>query len=335
VPLLRLLGTERDGGGVAVDVLGAGEIKAVKPQGLETVQASELGQAVGSRQSPSLVALRVRPGPANAARSLTVEVARYAQQAVLTANVEEARYHVLMSAEGKALVLARYAVRNNQRNYVRIALPAGAALWNASLAGRPVRPGQAQDGSLLFPLNKARPGEEAPAFAIDVLYLIRGTAWTEKGQARLALPGLDLPVSRTGLVLYYPPGFHVAAQPGAFRLEAYAKPSAALLSGGASAEDMKEKEARNDVAKGDLLVAQQLANMGSQAANPRSQAATQELVNRYNAAYAARTSAVMAAGDVTFPVLGSSLYFVSELTAESQVPALELSYEREKKGGRQ
>jgi hypothetical protein len=182
IPLLRLLDTERDSGGVAVEVLGAGEIKDVKPQGLEPAQPSELGPMIASRQSPSLVALRFRAGPGNAARSLTVQVVRYAQQAVLTANVEEARYHALMTNEGKTLVLARYAVRNNQRNFVRLALPAGAVLWNASLGGRPIHPGQAADGSLLFPLAKARSGEESPTFAIEVLYLLRSSVWGEKGR---------------------------------------------------------------------------------------------------------------------------------------------------------
>ncbi len=36
------------------------------------------------------------------------------------ANIEEARYQVLMSADGKELVQARYAVRNNQRNFVKV-----------------------------------------------------------------------------------------------------------------------------------------------------------------------------------------------------------------------
>jgi hypothetical protein len=65
---------------------------------------------------------------------------------------------------------------------------AGAVVWSASLAGKPTRPGQSPDGSLLLPLEKARGGEEAPPFVVEILYVIRGTAWEEKGKARLALP---------------------------------------------------------------------------------------------------------------------------------------------------
>src|SRR5262249_34862157 len=159
------------------DVLGAGEITKHKAQGLENADASDLGDVVTSRQSPSMVAFRFRPGDANTSRALSVDIARYDQQAVLMANIEEARYRVLISKEGKTLVQARYAVRNNQRNFVKVTLPAGAALWSASLAGRPVRPGQAEDGSLLLPLEKSKSGEEAPAFAIEIAYFSPGGAW--------------------------------------------------------------------------------------------------------------------------------------------------------------
>jgi hypothetical protein len=223
IPLLRLLNTERDTGGVAVEILGAGEIKDQKPQGLEEADATDLGEMLANRQSPALVAFRARSGEAGATRSLSVNVARYDQQAVLMANIEEARYQVLMSADGKELVQARYAVRNNQRNFVKVTLPAGATVWSVSLAGRPVRPGQSPDGSLLLPLEKSRGGDDAPAFAVEILYLTKATAWNDKGQEKVTLPALDLPISRTGLLLYYPPLFKVSAEPGTFRTQEYVK----------------------------------------------------------------------------------------------------------------
>src|SRR5262249_15500076 len=157
-------------GGVAVEVLGAGEIVDVKSKGLDRAEASELGQIVSGRQSPSLMAFRLSPGADGAPRVLSVKVARYEQQAVLTANVEEARYQVLAASDGKLLVEARYAIRNNQRSFVKIALPQGAVVWSALLAGKPTKPGQAPDGGLLFPLEKARAGEDAAPFALEVLY---------------------------------------------------------------------------------------------------------------------------------------------------------------------
>jgi len=110
------------------------------------------------------------------------------------ANIEEARYQVLMSDDGKTLTLARYAVRNNQRNFVKIGLPPGATVWSASLSGKPAKPGQAADGSLLLPLEKARGGEDTPVFVVEILYISKATTWTDKGKVKLTLPALDLPV---------------------------------------------------------------------------------------------------------------------------------------------
>src|SRR2546429_695985 len=229
IPLLRLLNTERENGGVAVDALPIWEIKDLKFEGLESADATDLGEMVSNRQSPSLAAFRFRTGDGKLTRSLSLNVARYTPQAMLMANVSEARYQVLISSEGKTLVQARYAVRNNQRNFLKITLPPGATLWSASLAGKAVRPGQSPDGSLLLPLDKARTGEEAPEFAVEVVYLSRGTAWKDKGQFKLALPALDLPASRTGLLVNHPPLFKMTPEPGAFRTEPFENPISSAL----------------------------------------------------------------------------------------------------------
>jgi hypothetical protein len=230
IPLLKLLNVERLNGGAAVEVLGAGEIKDVKTEGLENADASDLGELVANRQSPSLAAFRFRAGDAAQPRALTLNIARYDQQAVLLANVEEARYRVLFSKDGKTLVEARYAVRNNQRNFLKIALPQNATLWSTSLAGQPIRPGQAPDGGILLPLEKSKASEDAPEFPVTITYLVPGTAWADKGKSRLPLPALDLPISRTGVQVFYPPLFRVSAEPsGPFRAEAYTDPTSPVL----------------------------------------------------------------------------------------------------------
>jgi hypothetical protein len=316
VPILRLEGAERETGGVAVDLIGPAEIKQWQPLGFETAEASELGASIAQRQSPSLAAFRLRAGAS--ARSLHIEVARYAQQQVLTANVEEARYRVLMSADGKTLVQARYAVRNNQRNFVKVALPAGATVWSSTLEGHPVRPGSGPDGSLLFPLSKARAGEEAPVFAIEVLYLAPSTAWAERGSASLTLPALDLPVSRTGVSLYYPPLYHVSPEPGAFRLQEYERPAATAL---------------NNTAPVTPAPPPQLPPGGGPGGFGGSGNARRSLTVDYLARNATRRAAAPLPLQVAFPAVGPSIYLVSELTAENQAAKLDITYQKDKRGG--
>jgi hypothetical protein len=340
IALLRLLNTERDTGGVAVEVLGAGEIKDLKSQGLENADATQLGDYFAARQSPSMVAFRFRSGDARSTRALTLDVARYTQQAVLMANVEEARYRVLLSKEGKTLVQALYAVRNNQRNFLKITLPQGAAIWSASLAGKPVRPGESPDGSLLLPLEKSRAGEEAPLFAVEIFYLVRDSTWAEKGRARLVLPALDLPVSRTGVLLYHPPLFKLTPEPGAFRVESYEAPGSAVLvpaafgpeygrsagavtnsnGGGFSANGLRGENRDNEID-------------GQNSNNNRMQSATQTLVENYkNKTLGGRGVKVLPIRPA-FPAFGPSMFFVSELTAENHPPTLEFDYQRDKKEG--
>jgi len=315
VPLLRLLGTERESGGVAVEMLGAGEIKDTKTQGLEPADAAELGPLLANRQSPSLAAFRFRAGAQ--AHALNIQVARYTQQAVLTANIEEARYRVMVTAEGKTLIQARYAVRNNQRNFVRVTLPAGAAVWSASLAGRPVRPGQGPAGSLLLPLAKGPAGdgaaETAAPFVIEILYLARGAAWEPKGRATVSLPALDLPVSRTGVILYYPPLFRVTPEQGAFRSQSYERATTEALNTPFAPSPPERTPVANATA---------------------AHGATQALVDRYRARSDGRKTSEAQPLQISFPAVGPSLYLVSELTEESKAAMIDLNYQSDKKGAK-
>ena len=137
-----------------------------------------------------MIAFRLRPQAGSEPRALTVTVVRYTPQAVLVANIEEARYRALATEDGAVLIEARYAVRNNQRSFLKVSLPPGALLWSAKVAGRPIRPGVAERDAILLPLEKGRAGEEAPTFLLELIYLQRGTS----GPTR-AWPGCRYPPS--------------------------------------------------------------------------------------------------------------------------------------------
>ncbi|HET8891792.1 MAG TPA: hypothetical protein VFQ41_23035, partial [Candidatus Angelobacter sp.] len=289
-----------------------------------------------ARQSPSMVAFHFRSSDAKAPRSLAVDIARYAQQAVLMANIEEARYRVLLSKEGKSLVQAQYAIRNNQRNFLKVTLPAGAAIWSASLAGKPVRPGEAKDGSLLLPLEKSRAGEEAPAFVLEIFYLVRQTAWTDKGKATLALPAVDLPISRTGLLLYHPPLFKLAPEPGTFRMESYQAPTSAAFAppGSAPFADHFANTNGGGFSANGLRGRNNEQRVDGQNTNDNSLgSATQTLVENYKTKTLGGRGARVLPIRPSFPAFGPSMFFVSELTAENHAPALEFNYQHDKKEG--
>ena len=276
-----------------------------------------MGQLISNRQSPSLIAFRLQPADGKSERTLSLDVARYTPQAVLTANIEEAQYNTLIAADGKILVQSRFAVRNNQRNFLKLTLPANAVLWSASVAGRPIRPGRAPDGSLLLPLQKSRGGDEAPAFVVEISYLDRAASWTDKGRTRVSLVAVDLPISKSNLLLHHPPLFRVtpvAGASGSFRVATYAPPGSPAL----QSDTSSQVQLTNSKLKVRFLPTALRLNSSSQ-----------------HCATAARGSspARLRPLRVVFPHFGPSIFLVSELTGENQTPAIEFDFQRERKRG--
>jgi hypothetical protein len=315
VPLIRLQTVERETGGVAVEVLGAGEIKERVASGLDEAEAADLGQLISSRQSPSLVAFRLQPAEGKSARSLSLNVARYTPQAVLTANIEEADYSALVTTDGKVLVQSRFAVRNNQKNFLKLNLPPTAVLWSASVGGKPIRPGRAPDGSLLLPLEKMPTGEDAAAFAVEVSYLDQTTQWNDRGRMRLSLVTVDLPISKSHLLLHHSPLFRVSSSvgiTGSFRVAPFEGPASPALrtQGAVSSSSTYSGGQQSDA------VAQFTQKLASQ--RKRGSTPARNLPLR-----------------VAFPHFGPSIFMISELTSENQTPYVDLDFQRERKKGAQ
>jgi hypothetical protein len=310
VPIVRVPAAERETGGVGVDVVGAGEIGGRQARGLEAADPSELGEPIASRQSPSMLAFRHRPSGGSEPRSLAVTIVRYTPQAVLVANVEEARYRTLVAEDGRVLVEARYAVRNNQRSFLKVGLPQRSAVWSAEVSGRPIRPGAVEHDAVLLPLEKGRAGEEAPLFVVSIVYLQTIEAWSDRGRMQLELPAVDLPVSRTLVELHYSPRFRVEPQPGAFRTAIDPGPIVEAVSAKATAPPPSAAPAKDAEAAA---------------------AGLQALASQFRDQSGGRTVVGTLPVHVMFPAFGPSLFLASELTAEGAAPAVDLLFRRSAK----
>jgi hypothetical protein len=355
VPLVRLAQAERETGGVAVEVLGAGELTKHEARGLDPTEPSDLGEMVAGRDSPALVAFRYALRDPGAARTLAVTVSRYTPQAVLLANVDEARYRVLLTEDGKTLVDGRLAVRNNQRNFLGVMLPAGATLWTASIDGREVRPGRSADGMLLLPLRKGRAGAEVPVSLVTIAYFDRHAAWAGNGQVALELPAIDLPVSRTGVMVHHSPRFRTTLDPGVFRAADYEEPVTAVMRPadmGAVADGKVSGRGTGGGAGGGAGIAQgagagAAAVAGDEAmfksnTNTRDHVMTRRaeesdrdknelrgLVDRFVAEQRGARAIGVRPVSIVFPQMGPMLYLAAELTPEGSAPEISLRYKRE------
>jgi hypothetical protein len=216
------------------------------------------------------------------------------------------------------LVQSRFAVRNNQRNFLKLTLPATAVLWSASVAGRPIRPGRAPDGSLLLPLEKSRSGDEAPAFVVEISYLDRAASWTDKGRTRVTLVAVDLPISKSHLLLHHPPRFRVtpvAGLSGSFRSAAYSPPESPALRPGAAPSATEQQRAEGEITTDHSEMKQLVAKLRDTA----------------RGSMPARNRPLR----VVFPHFGPSIFLISELTGENQTPVVEFDFQRDKKRGDQ
>ena len=108
-------------------------------------------------------------------------------------------------------------VRNQGQPFMKVGLPQGATLLSAEVAGVGVKPVLGSDGARV-PL--LRPGFRPPgggvggasgggSYEVSFVYLQSGEAYAKKGDARLTLARVDLPISLLEWELFLPEGFQV------------------------------------------------------------------------------------------------------------------------------
>ena len=71
-----------------------------------------------------------------------------------------------------------------------------------------------------------------PAFVVEVSYLDRTPAWNDKGRFHLSLLAVDLPISKSHLLLHHPPLFRLTPPAGLssnFRIAPYEAPESEAL----------------------------------------------------------------------------------------------------------
>ena len=134
-----------------------------------------------------------------------LKITRHLDLAVKRTIVERARLYTYLSPEGKAITSARYTVKNNRKQYLRLTLPDGAVGWGAYLEDRPVKAARVEDGTILIPLKKTAGngnGDLEP-FDVELVYFQRRPAggW---GTKEFTGPILDVDAMEVQWHLFLP-----------------------------------------------------------------------------------------------------------------------------------
>jgi hypothetical protein len=113
----------------------------------------------------------------------------------------------MWTPEGRRLTSVKYQIRNNRKQFLRLALPKDAELWSASVGGRAVQPAQAGDGRVMIPLVRSQAaGGALAAFEVEVVYVEMGTPPAENGKGGFIaqLPKADAPSTYVAWTIYAP-----------------------------------------------------------------------------------------------------------------------------------
>jgi hypothetical protein len=206
-PFLSFKGAQRETGEVLVEGVGTMEITAKEAGGLKRMDVKETNPYLRSlAHFPTQAAFRYHR-QSNQAPSLGLEWVRFPDSSVLGAVVENAQVTTMVTSEGKSLTEIKLTVRNQAQPFLKVALPAGASILSADVAGERVKPVQGPDGSRV-PL--LRPGfRPTDSYTVSFVFMHSGAPFAKKGGAELALPGMDIPINLLNWEVFLPEQYKV------------------------------------------------------------------------------------------------------------------------------
>lgn len=117
---------------IDLEALSALELSPRKSDDLSPIGLAELPRLLVAKTSnPILLAFKYIGG----AQQLTLGVVRHPAAKVQEVAIESARYYSLITADGTIMTKARFLVRNNDRQFLKLLMPAKGRLWSAKVAG--------------------------------------------------------------------------------------------------------------------------------------------------------------------------------------------------------
>ena len=203
-PIAVPVGVDRTKGFVGVESRGNLEIKAGTVANATPVDVRALPAAIlGITSQPVLLGFKYHGGDV----TIPLAAAQHEDVDVLVTLLDETRARTMWTPEGRRLTSVKYRIRNNRRQFLRLALPKGAELWSASVGGRAVQPAKASDARVMVPLVRSQAaGGELAAFEVEIVYVEAGAAPSSRGRGefKAELPRPDAPSTYVAWTVYAP-----------------------------------------------------------------------------------------------------------------------------------
>jgi hypothetical protein len=208
-PIVVPVGAERTKGYLGIESRGNLEIAATEVAEATPIDVRTLPAAIlGITDQPLILGYKYlgsRP-------KVELATGTHAEVDVLVTLLDQTQARTMWTREGRRLTSVTYQVRNNRRQFLRIALPKGAELWSASVGSKGVQPARAKDGRVMVPLLRSQEsGGVLSSFVVEVVYIESGTPVDRSGRGRFAakLPVPDVPSTYVAWTVYSPQGARV------------------------------------------------------------------------------------------------------------------------------
>ncbi len=206
-PFLSFKNAQRETGEVLVDGAGTIELTAKEAGGLKRMDFKETNPYLRSlSRFPMQAAFRYHKQPSEKP-SLALEWTRFPDSSVLSAVVERAVVTTLVTTEGRSLTEIKLLVKNQAQPFLKIALPAGASILTAEVAGEKVKPVEGPDGNRV-PL--LRPGfRPTDSYNVSFVFIHSGAPFAKKGGSDISLPRMDIPIDLLQWEVFLPERYKV------------------------------------------------------------------------------------------------------------------------------
>jgi hypothetical protein len=207
VPFLTFKDTQRETGEILVEGGGTIELTAKEAGGLKRLDVKEVNPYLRSLvRFPMQAAFRYHKQPSESP-ALALEWVRFPDSSVLAAVAERAVITTLVTSEGKSLTEVKLTVRNQAQPFLKVALPQGASILSAEVAGEKVKPVQGADGNRV-PL--LRPNfRPSGSYEVSFVFMHSGTPFAKKGGSELSLPKMDVPINLMQWEVFLPEQYKV------------------------------------------------------------------------------------------------------------------------------
>jgi hypothetical protein len=203
---------QRERGEIAVEGVGTLELNAAERDGMHRIDVRELNPSLQSlSRLPMLSAFRYQRAAA-APPSLTLDVKRFADAAVLAAVADRAVATTLVTSEGRALTEVSLQIQNRAQPFLKVTLPSGATMVSVDVAGEAAKPVLGSDG-VRVPL--LRPGfRPSGTYQVSFVYVHAGTPFARKGDMQMMLPKMDAPIGLVQWEIFFPERYSVRTVAG-------------------------------------------------------------------------------------------------------------------------